>query len=333
MAFTRREFNKLSAVTGMAAATGLSLKPEDAQALNASLATLLVIDPVSLSYMVYGPCCWWCEDYLIVSHYQPVALCEVIKGGGDSALGQPIGGPLSVGTDNNDYTSMHVRLWELPDWAIDIAMAFQSCKLCGVDQARTVNSPLSSMLDVCGAASNLLQNKALSAFNAALPSCFPKLLYDTEFDPTWNTGCRDIGIAAAVGMVACTNPLTSSVSSFGTEICIGTKWGPLYPRQMADHDDNAAIAAGKAAYRAIHVSGFAVGSFPFNASLSVGKLQQTSPGVTVGFEAGSLLLDTMMRLYPVSLEEIYTFVWWVPVVCCKSYDEIMGFCTPQVCGA
>lgn len=331
---TRREFNKLSAVTALAAASGLGLglKPEDAEAAVTSLATLLVIDPVTLSYMVYGPCCWFCEDYLIVSHYQPVAICEVIKGGGDTALGQPFGGPLSVGTDNNDYTSMHVRLWEIPDWALDLAMAFQSCKLCGPDFARTTNVGLTNMLDVCGAAANVLQSKALGAFNQALPSCFPKMIYDTEFDPTWNTGCRDIGIASALGMVACTNPLTSSVSLFGSEICIGTKWGPLYPRQMADHDDNAAIAAGKAAYRAIHVSGFAVGSFPFNASLSVGKLQQTSPGVTVGFEAGGYLLDTAMRLWPVSLEEIYTFVWWVPVVCCKSYDEIMGFCTPQTCG-
>ncbi|WP_236043051.1 hypothetical protein [Pseudomonas arcuscaelestis] len=332
MAVTRRDFSKLSVVTSLAAATGLSLKPEDAQALNASLATLLVIDPLTLSYMVYGPCCYLCPDHLIVSHYQPVALCEVIKGGGDTALGQPIGGPLSVGTDNNDYTSMHVRLWELPDWAIDIAMAFQSCKLCGVNAGKTINIPTSNPLDLCGAAANALTGNALKAFNSALPACFPKLIYDTEFDPTWNTGCRDLSVAAMLGAVACSNPLTSSVSVWGAELCVGTNWGPLYPRQMASHNDNAAIAAGIAAYRAIHVSGFAVGSFPFNAAISVGKLQQTSPGITVGFGAGSLLLDTQMRLYPVSLEEIYTFVWWVPVVCCKSIDEIMGFCEPQMCG-
>ncbi len=331
MGFTRREFNKLSLVTGLAAASSLGLHSEEAKALTTSLATLLVIDPITLSYMVYGPCCWFCPDHLIVSHYQPVALCEVIKGGGDTALGQPIGGPLSVGTDNNDYTSMHVRIWELPDWAIDVAMAFQGCKLCGVNKAKTVNVGLNNPFDLCGAAANVVQNKALAEFNKALPNCFPHLLYDTEFDPTWNTGCRDLGVAAAIGAVACTNPLTSSAQIFGSEICIGTRWGPLYPRQMASHDDDASIAAGIAAYRAIHVSGFAVGSFPFNAALAVGKLQQTSPGITVGFGAGSLLLDTQMRLYPVSLEEIYTFVWWVPVVCCKTYDEIMGFCKPQVC--
>lgn len=330
MDLSRREFVKLSTVVATATATGLGMHTEEAQAIVTSLATLIIIDPVTLSYMIYGPCCYFCPDKLIVSHYQPVALCEVVKGGGDSALGQPFGGLLSVGTDNNDYTSFHVRIWQLPEWAIDAAMAFQSCKLCGVDAAKFHNSTATGLLDICGAGANILQNKALSTFNEALPNCFPKLLYDTEFDPTWNTGCRDIGIASALGAVTC-NAFTSNVPIFGTELCIGTQWGPLYPRQMATPQDNGAIAAGIAAYRAIHVSGFAVGSFPFNASLQVGKLQQTSPGVTVGFQAGSLLLDTQMRLYPVSLESIYTFVWWVPVTCCKDYDEIMGMCTPKTC--
>jgi hypothetical protein len=104
---------KLSTVVAAATATGLGMHTEEAQAISASLATLIVIDPVTLSYMIYGPCCHFCPDKLIVSHYQPVALCEVIKGGGDSALG-PFGGLLSVGTDNNDYTSFHVRIWQLP---------------------------------------------------------------------------------------------------------------------------------------------------------------------------------------------------------------------------
>ena len=329
---TRREFNKLSMVSAMAAATGLGMHTEEAKAISTSIGPLIAVDPITLAYMVYGPCCYWCPDNLIVSHYQPVALCEVMKGGGDSAMGQPLGSILSTGTDNNSYTSMQVRLWELPDWAIDLAMAFQSCRLCGVDAARTVNIPTSGLLDICGAGANVLQNKALNAFNQALPDCFPKLLYNTEFDPSWNTGCRDLSIASALGLLEC-NAITSAINLFGMERCVGSMWGPLYPRQMASHNDNAAVAAGIAAYRAIHVAGFGIGSFPFNAALQVGKLQQTSPFVTTGFGAGSLILDTQMRLWPVSLEEIYTFVWWVPVVCCKSWDEIMGFCEPQMCGA
>lgn len=330
MDITRRDFNKMSAVAATAAATGLGMHSEEAQALSPSLATLIAIDPITLAYMVYGPCCFWCPDYLIVSHFQPVAMCEVIKGGGDTAFGNPIGSFLSTGTDNNDYTSMQVRIWELPEWAIDIAMAFQSCKLCGIDAAKSPNAPITSIFDVCGVAADALQSKALDAFNQALPNCFPKLLYGTEFDPSWNTGCRDLNIVNGLGLLEC-NAITANINLFGMERCIGSMWGPLYPRQMASHNDNAAIAAGIAAYRAIHIAGFGVGSFPFNAALSVGKLQQTSPWTTTGFQAGSLLLDTQMRLWPVSLEEIYTFVWWVPVVCCKSYDEIMGFCTPKTC--
>lgn len=328
MVLSRRKFIKLSAAASAAAAVGLGVKSPKAMAFDTSIVQLISIDPATLEYMVYGPCCYWCTDYLIVTHYQPCALIEVIKGGGDSAMGQGMGSLLSTGVDDNDYTSMQVRIWELPEWAIDMAMAYQSCKLCGLDMARTENQTSSSSLDVCGAAANKLQATAVEQFNDNMPDCFPKLIYDTELDPTWNTGCRDISIASGLGLIEC-NTFTSSFNLFGQERCIGAQWGPLYPRQMASHNDNAAIAAGIAAYRAIHVSGFAIGSFPFNASLAVGKLQQTAPHVTVGFQAGSLALDTAMRQYPVSLEEIYAFVWWVPVGCCKTYDEVMGMCDPE----
>ncbi|EOS8793614.1 twin-arginine translocation signal domain-containing protein, partial [Pseudomonas aeruginosa] len=135
MEVSRRRFVKMSAAASAAAAIGFGVKTQEAAAMSASIATLLFIDPITLEYKIFGPCCHFCPDHLIVSHYQPVALVEVIKGGGDTVLGQPIGGPLSVGTDNNDYTSMAVRIWQLPDWAIDIAMGYQSCKLCGVDAA------------------------------------------------------------------------------------------------------------------------------------------------------------------------------------------------------
>lgn len=328
MVLSRRKFIKLSAAASAAAAVGLGVKSPKAMAFDTSIVQLISIDPATLEYMVYGPCCYWCTDYLIVTHYQPCALIEVIKGGGDSAMGQGMGSLLSTGVDDNDYTSMQVRIWELPEWAIDMAMAYQSCKLCGLDMARTENQTSSSSLDVCGAAANKLQATAVEQFNDNMPDCFPKLIYDAELDPTWNTGCRDISIASGLGLIEC-NTFTSSFNLFGQERCIGAQWGPLYPRQMASHNDNAAIAAGIAAYRAIHVSGFAIGSFPFNASLAVGKLQQTAPHVTVGFQAGSLALDTAMRQYPVSLEEIYAFVWWVPVGCCKTYDEVMGMCDPE----
>lgn len=329
MEVSRRRFVKMSATASAAAALGFGVRSAEAAAMSASIASLIIVDPVTLEYKIFGPCCHFCPDHLIVSHYQPVALVEVIKGGGDSVIGQPVGGPFSVGTDRNSYTTMAVRIWQLPDWAIDVAMGGQSCKLCGVKAARRHNISLSSKFDMCGAAANPVVSKAVSAFNGALPNCFPKLLYSTEFDPTWNTGCRDIVAAESIAGVVC-NPLTGSFSVPGMEVCIG-QWGGLYPRQMASHNDNASIAAGIAAYRAIHLSGFTIGTFPFSAALSVGKLQQTKPWPTVGFKAGSKLLDSAMRLYPVSLEEMYAFVWWTPVVCCKDYEDIMGWCTPKIC--
>jgi hypothetical protein len=326
---SRRKFLKLSTAAAVAASTGLGVYTKEAQAFGTSIVQLLSVDPATLEYKVFSSCCWYCPKYLIVSHYQPVVLIEVVKGGGDSVIGNPIGGINSVGVDENDYTSMAVRIWELPDWAVDMAMAYQGCKMCGVNSARSFAyvNPLSA--GVCGTASDALMKQATQQATSLLPRCFPRLLYTTETDPTWNTGCRDIMKSSLLGPLQC-NLFTSMFQIPGNETCIGTKWGPLYPRQMATHEDHGAIAAGIAAYRALHLSRFAAGMLPFDASISVGKLQQTSPMRTVGFGAGSLALDTQMRLGPVSLASTYSFVWWVPVVCCKRYDEIVGLCTPQM---
>lgn len=325
---SRRQFLKMSTAATAAAALGLGVYSPGSRAMTASVATLLSIDPLTLEYKVFSPCCYFCPDYMVVSHYQPVVLCEVIKGGGDSVLGQPMGNMLSAGVDNNDYTSMHVRLWQIPDWAVNIAMAGQGCKMCGVDAA--MSSGLGPVIpSLCTVATDKLVGLATQQANKALPSCFPKLLYTTESDPAWNTGCRDWLMFTPTDLECSTIGATIS-GMFGFERCIGTQWGPLYPRQMATPRDNPIVAAGIAAYRALHIARNALGSLPFDTSLAVGKLQQTSPMVTVGWGAGSLPLDAQMLLGPVSPTHIYTFVWWLPVVCCKEYNEIFGFCPPEV---
>ncbi|HBP6379217.1 TPA: hypothetical protein L6A07_29035 [Pseudomonas aeruginosa] len=326
---TRRRFNKLSAAALAASTIGLGVVSPSARAMSVNIARLLSIDPLTLEYKVFSPCCYFCQNYLVVSHYQPVVLCEVIKGGGDTVLGQSIGGILSAGVDNNDYTSMHVRLWELPDWAINIAMAGQGCKMCGVDAAKSTNTSIFGGSGLCSAATDKIIGQATKRINDALPSCFPKLLYTTESDPAWNTGCRDWLMFPPTDLECST--IGASISNlFGFERCIGTQWGPLYPRQMATPRDNPIVAAGIAAYRALHIARKALGSSPFDTAIAVGKLQQTSPMTTVGWRAGSMFLDAQMLLGPVSPSHIYTFVWWLPVVCCKSYDEIFGFCPPEI---
>lgn len=326
MALTRRKFIKVSTAAAIAMGVGFGVKTPKAMAFDVSIAGLLSIDPLTLEYKIFSSCCYYCTDYYIVSHYQPVALIEVIKGGGDSAIGgSDIGSMFSTGVDNNDYSTFEARIWQIPEWAIAIAMAYQDCKLCGIDAAKTENVQLSSATSVCSAATDALTEKAVEQVNENMPDCMPKLLYSTEFDAAWRTGCRDLAHSFYSNPITC-NELTGSISFFGMELCIGAKWGPLYPRQMATPNDSAPIAAGIAAYRAIHISAFAQGSFPFDGSLSVGKLQMTTPHATVGFTAGSMMLDTQMRLGLVDLTHTYTFVWWVPVTCCKRIDEIVGMC-------
>lgn len=327
---SRRKFLKLSGAAVAAGSLGLGVFSPSARAASMSLAQLLSVDPVTLEYKIFSPCCYFCTDYLVVSHYQPVILCEVVKGGGDSAIGGglPIGGPLSAGVDVNDYTTTHVRLWQIPDWAVNVAMAGQGCKMCGVDSARSNAGISMAQQSACGAPANAVVGQAMQSMNSALPNCYPQLLYTTEADPTWNTGCRDWGMITPTGLEC--SAIGSAVSSmFGLERCIGSSWGPLYPRQMATNNDSPVINAGIAAYRALHVARNAIGSLPFDTSLLVGKLQQTTPHLTVGLGAGSLGLDTQMRLGNVAVDHIYTFVWWLPVVCCKEYEEIFGFCTPS----
>ncbi len=325
---TRRHFNKLSAAAIAASAAGLGVVSPKVRASDTNVAQLLSIDPVTLEYKVFSSCCYYCQDYMVVSHYQPVVLCEVVKGGGDTALGQSIGGPLSAGVDNNDYTSMHVRLWEVPDWAVNIAMLGQGCKMCGVDAAKSSDTSIMGGSGMCSVVTDKLVSEATSQLNDALPDCFPKLLYTTESDPSWNTGCRD-WLMITPTEIECSTIGSTISGMFGLERCIGTKWGPLYPRQMATANDNPVIAAGIAAYRALHIARKALGSLPFDTTIAVGKLQQTSPYASVGLGAGSFGLDTNLRMYNVSLSHIYTFVWWLPVVCCKTYDEIFGLCEPE----
>jgi len=330
-ALSRRSFLKLSGSAVAAGALGLGVYSPQTRAASISLAQLLTVDPLTLEYKIFSPCCYFCPDYLVVSHYQPVVLCEVIKGGGDTAVGGglSIGSPLSAGVDSNDYTTTHVRLWQIPDWAVNVAMAGQGCKMCGVNKAKSASFRSITSVGSCGGLANPAIAQAVSGLNSAIPSCFPRLLYTTEVDPTWNTGCRDWGMIPPTELEC--SALGSAVSSmFGLERCIGSNWGPLYPRQMATQNDSPVINAGIAAYRALHVARNAIGSLPFDTTIAVGKLQQTTPHLTVGLRAGSLGLDTQMRLGNVSIDHTYTFVWWVPVVCCKKYEEIFGFCAPQI---
>ena len=71
---TRRRFNKLTAAAVAASAIGLGVVSPEARATMVSVATLLFIDPVTLEYKIFGPCCYFCPDYMIAVSYTHLTL-------------------------------------------------------------------------------------------------------------------------------------------------------------------------------------------------------------------------------------------------------------------
>ncbi|MEE8056760.1 MAG: hypothetical protein V3T17_02825 [Pseudomonadales bacterium] len=261
-----------------------------------------------------------------MSHYQPVAFVEVHKGSLIAA----------VHNHENGHKPFDVRIWSIPDAIVNIAMAGQGCKICGESSAKMsgfaskLTGIASKLATACGG-SNLLSDALMNGIkdfaNGGLPSCAPTLIYDSGSDVAWKTGCRDIILATvAVGAeMRCRIP-TSYISNTFISDCMG-KWGSVYPRQMIQKNDNPIIASAMAAYRAIHLSAFSLDTFPYSASATLGKLQMVSPYVSVGFAPGSAPLDKQLLFFPAREAATYTYVWWVPVTCCKSTREIAGLCS------
>lgn len=335
ISLTRRKFVKLSTAAASLAAVGFGVRSPKAQAEAIDLVKLLVVDPLTLEYKVFSPCCYLCPTYLVVSHYQPVIFCEVIKGQDSIAGVSTLKSPLQVGVDENGYTAFHVRLWEIPDWAVEAAMAGQACKLCGTDFAYFPTIADSSDAGTCGAATDSLLTNMVGDITDEF-SCVPKMIYSTESDPTWNTGCRDWAKTLNLGDFRCSVGAGNIGGGlFGKDRCIGSHWGPVYPRQMASNWDNPNIAAAVAAYRALNVARNALGVVDYDTSVSLGKLQQTVPNITIGYPPGSTQAHNALVTKKISnsvagMNHQFGFVWWVPVVCCKDYNEIFGVCTPTI---
>jgi hypothetical protein len=340
----RRSFLKMaslfgaSSMTGMASVMSMLASKANAGGLSAgNIASLLSIDPITLEYRVFGPCCVLCPTNLIVKHYQPVLLIEVIRGAADSIFAGPGSAslaPAGVVVHTKRKKNFAVRIWEVPDWAIDIAMGFQSCKLCGSGKAPKNNMgiPSSSFLaSLCS--SDSLITEALEKFNDVLPACFPKLLYDTNFDIDWRTGCSDQNKVNAAASLACTSSgILQGLAGGGipgiTDYCIGN-WGPLYPRQMAWHNSDPKMGAAIASMRALSLAG-EKGYIEYSTQASIGKLQLTSPLPVPGFIAGTTPARASIESAPASPTGVYSFVWWLPVTCCKSISSISGLCAPLV---
>lgn len=323
----------------------------------------LSIDPMTLAYVAGGQCCWHCPTRRRVFHYAPVAFVELFKGRRDSMffpytnqIGSILGG--TTGEPQGQGWQWEARVWDIPDAAIDIAMHFQSCKLCPRSAARVgrmaaVNSHILNTV-IAAECPGVLAKEVLDQFfvevSASIPlaACFPKILYDSTVDTqNWHEGCRDTLLAAQMNSMMetsgaaaiCGVPFASQIQSmFGgggglraaLEPCVG-QWGYLFPRQMHAVHDSMVIGAALTAYRALHVARYSLGTMPYDVSLN-GKLQMTWPTSGVGFTPGTdpLLYETFnaLSLNPLRNDGRFGFVWWVPVACCKSFWHIYGACVP-----
>lgn len=337
--FVKRSVGSILATSALSSSVISSLFPAEARAdLNISdFADLLSFDPRTLEYKVFGPCCYFCPDHLIVNHYQPVILVEVIRGGADSVVvgkGSKSSAVQGMAVHTKHLKNFAVRIWEIPNWAIDMAMAFQSCKLCGKNAApKSMGSMGSSFLSSFCSADGLM-NTALSQINDALPDCFPKLLYDSYLDTDWRTGCTDLQrMTDSLKGMSCSKNRSAikslASSAFGQDdYCIG-EWGPLYPRQMAWKMEDPRLAAAISATRALSLAG-EKGYLSYSTDINLGKLQLTLPEATVGYRPGSKEGRDELEDVDSSETGVYSFVWWLPVTCCKEISEIIGFCSPNI---
>lgn len=359
MSISRRDFLR----AGLNASTALVLGLR-ANALSAAnidfdasaimdLSRIVVPDPQTLQYVVGSICCQFCTNYFIVHHYMPVAFVEVTKGPDDSIFsGGGSGSPLtsSVSSDGKTGHTFAARVWDIPETVIDIAFGFQSCRLCGKPESssnpsRMINpAKLAELAETASCVPPIdmaasLQKEMLSGVQAQLmdmlpfKKCIPTLLYDTSADPHWLNGCRDIPLAASAGPLCeesglgLASQLTDLVGGSSFNPCVGD-WGAVVPRQQRVVQQDIQTAAALTAYRAIHVSAYTWGTFPYDASLK-GKLQPTIPEATTGRTPGTnKLIFNQGQSTPD--DGRWGFVWWVPVTCCKNLTEIAGYCTPSV---
>lgn len=301
------------------------------------LSALLSVDPVTLQYIVGPPCCSICAGTFIVNHYQPVAIIECIKGSADSITNYA-GVGLNHSYDHNHLT-YDVRVWEIAPWMLDPPMAYQSCKLCGIDSAKISDfgdpSDLQMALGIGCVDTSSIVKSLISSVNQYIPNCFPKILYDSTLDTNWDSGCQDAALAMTVPPNSCelaawVPGLNSLIeSTFGYTPCIGA-WGANYPRHQANSWNDPRLGSAVSAYRGISLAQ-SYGLFPFSTDISKGKLQPIYPQAVPGAQPGTLAGTKSVLCNSVALEGDYGYVWWVDVTCCKTINEIYGLCTPALC--
>jgi len=306
---------------------------EGAEDKDKDIVAMLNIDPETLAYVTSGPCCWYCEDLWIVSHYQPVAFIEIFRDSADSLFAQADSeesSEFAVNVDKDSYVGSHVRIYELKDFHVDQAMAYQGCKLCGIEAARKEPPPSDEEKCVQTFHDDFMKDM-MDQMNESLDLCWmPKLVYDTTMDFLWTMNYCDIIDAGSDGPYCDANNIFSfDIEDIKEPKCIG-ELGSIKPRQQANVDTDPRRSAARSAYRAIHLAREKE-FFEFDADPIKGKLQLVSPHKKTGYAPGTEDHMDTLNDCEAQTKGLYGFVWWVPVGCCKERSDVMGFCEPETC--
>jgi len=306
---------------------------------------------------------------VVVNHFLPVAFIEVINSPVDSLI-IPTGAlssvydALSVGqttiSQKGGAHSFNVRIWNVPGF-VRYNMLTPYCKYCSDESAlfapeQDITSIASTISQAACFGSSALRaglQKMQDKLMAMSPfGCMPTVYYDSSLDPNWANNCHDMAVtasmAASLGLnweASCNTGLGSRLVqsiagrfglSAGDSInpCIGS-WGTLFPRQAWVDEANPHMAAAITAYRALHLSAYYYGSFPYLTNLT-GKFKMVYPTTSgMAFQVGGAESKAAAEALPISpVENLkYGFVYLAPVTCLKWPTSVVGACAPlPTCG-
>lgn len=311
-----------------------------------NLENAINLDSSCLDFRVYG----WCPytDKVLISHYYPVALIELIRSPGDNAFGGDVANKaMASRTTKRVQNGFEVRIWDIGPLVDQMGQ----CMLCTSAEAQIgkllnglstdIFSDLGGQLtemgleldkmaeangQACGPTPQQVKQQ-IDKFNRASKI---DLFYTTELDViNWRTGCRDLSKEGFSSNMKCLyNDVTGDLNgAFDLDIglfdddgkeCVGA-WGSVIPRQYRAVNTEV-VSAAFTGWRGLHVSNFDLKNFKYAFSMNT-KLQHAHPVVSKCFKPGRSAIFVEKDTFS-SPNGNYAFIYWVPTACCRGFSAI-----------